>query len=155
MLETWNFDDSDCETRFTLKAKLSEDQKWTPSFTEMAIKEYRRFLVLAVDQCGVVPSKVIDEVWHQHLLNTENYADMCEQLKISFLHHRPTSSEKDLEECREQFKMTLQKYKETFDELPPAEIWEKMGNGYCSGSRCNARCKCCRGCQRTEKEKEK
>lgn len=98
MLETWNFDDSDCETRFTLKTKLSEDQKWTPSFTEMTIKEYRRFLALAVDQCEVVPSRVIDEVWHQHLLNTENYADMCEQLKIPFLHHRPTSSEKDLEE---------------------------------------------------------
>jgi hypothetical protein len=76
---------------------------------------------------------VIDEVWHLHILNTENYADMCKALEISFLHHKPTVSVKDLQKCREQFQMTLKMYKEAFGRAPPSEIWEKSSNGYCSG----------------------
>lgn len=81
----------------------------------------------------MVPSQVIDEVWHSHILNTENYASMCKALETSFLHHKPTTSEADLQQCREQFELTLKLYRSAFERDPPSDIWSKSGNGLCSG----------------------
>ena len=53
---------------------------------------YRRFLLLhqKYPNMSLVPNKLIDEVWHQHILFTQKYAEDCQMLFGSFLHHRPT-----------------------------------------------------------------
>ena len=47
--------------------------KWYFDFAQRVIFEYRRFIYL-VAVCGeMTPSKVVDEVWHLHLEDTESY----------------------------------------------------------------------------------
>src|SRR6476661_5465639 len=59
-------------------SKLSRKLGWTSRFARRAIEEYRKFLYLgSVAEFGVTPSKVIDQVWHEHLLFTKAYHEFC------------------------------------------------------------------------------
>lgn len=37
----------------------------------------------------IVPHATIDKFWHQHILDTEKYADDCQYVFGYFLHHYP------------------------------------------------------------------
>ena len=37
----------------------------------------------------LVPNKIIDTYWHQHILDTRKYADDCQTILGFFLHHDP------------------------------------------------------------------
>ena len=56
-----------------------------------AIHQYRKFLTLNVRYPGMnlVPTEDIDQIWHTHILDTENYASDCKKLFGKFLHHHP------------------------------------------------------------------
>ncbi|MEU7863455.1 hypothetical protein [Nonomuraea sp. NPDC049141] len=57
---------------------------------DQLIAAYRCFLKLCVwyPDAKIVPSKDIDEVWHNHVLDTAKYAEDCELIG-RFLHHYP------------------------------------------------------------------
>lgn len=54
-------------------------------------ERYRNFLYL----CGlyrgqiIVPTHEIDKIWHVHILDTEKYAEDCQEAFGYFLHHFP------------------------------------------------------------------
>jgi hypothetical protein len=52
---------------------------------------YRCYLKLCVwyPEVPIVPSKPIDEVWHNHILDTAAYARDCQEVFGYFLHHFP------------------------------------------------------------------
>ena len=53
-------------------------------------EEYRRFLYLAVTRKKpTVPTRLVDVIWHQHILDTAKYADDCTAAFGYFLHHFP------------------------------------------------------------------
>jgi hypothetical protein len=56
-----------------------------------AIEKYRQFLVLnyLYPRCIIVPSRVVDHVWHAALLDTFAYAETCMHLFGHFVHHFP------------------------------------------------------------------
>ncbi|MEK7462445.1 MAG: hypothetical protein AAB618_02625 [Patescibacteria group bacterium] len=62
---------------------------------DAATREYRHFLYLAywnkrlAGDTMVVPTKQADALWHAHLLYTRDYADMCQNIFGTFLHHSP------------------------------------------------------------------
>lgn len=58
---------------------------------EQAALAYRRFLTLHVRYPGrtLVPSALIDLVWHYHILDTRKYIADCERLFGEYLHHDP------------------------------------------------------------------
>jgi hypothetical protein len=56
-----------------------------------AVREYKRFLQMMIDDSGVwlTPSKLVDELWHRHMLDSVNYSSFCERVAGCFLHHTP------------------------------------------------------------------
>ena len=72
-------------------ADPEEGKGFTPQRLAQAEMDYRRFLHLHLQYPGleIVPTKLIDEVWHQHILDTRAYAKDCEDMFGEFLHHYP------------------------------------------------------------------
>jgi hypothetical protein len=64
---------------------------WTENRFALALAEYKNFLQF----CKAHPDKTMgfsddmDEIWHQHILNTEKYADDCNHFFGFYFHHRP------------------------------------------------------------------
>lgn len=77
----------------SISGKLSHENTefWTPSTVRYAEANYRRFLVLQIMHpiATLVPNKIIDAYWHQHILDTRKYADDCQTIFGFFLHHDP------------------------------------------------------------------
>jgi hypothetical protein len=85
---------------------------WPAEATEQAIEGYRDFLKqalahrrlraeheargLADPGPGPAPDRVVDIVWHTHILFTEKYHADCEAIFGGYLHHRPTLADEDL-----------------------------------------------------------
>lgn len=42
-----------------------------------------------------MPSVIVDEMWHEHVLHTREYADFCQIAFVRFLHHTPESAMSD------------------------------------------------------------
>jgi len=106
--------------------KLSRKLGWHRSFALRAIAEYKRFVYLGVvSNFGVTPSKVIDQVWHEHLLFSRAYRDFCaEVLRCEFDHNPelvPVDEETGVFEA--QYRATLDAYEKEFGAMPPADIW--------------------------------
>lgn len=45
-----------------------------------------------------VPNKQIDEMWHEHILDTRKYSDDCQTVFGYYLHHTPANP-KDNQPC--------------------------------------------------------
>lgn len=73
------------------KLMLENSAQWTSESVAHAENLYRRFLVLhaVFPSEDLVPTKVLDGYWHQHIMDTRKYARDCEFLFGEFLHHDP------------------------------------------------------------------
>jgi hypothetical protein len=56
-------------------------------------REYLAFLASASGNREIRPKKLIDELWHKHILDTRAYARDCENWFGNFIHHRPCRHE--------------------------------------------------------------
>src|SRR4051812_31397808 len=77
-----------------IKQKLmvsDEGEKWTFELCELAEREYKRFLTLIKinPKLEIVPTKLMDKFWHQHILDTVAYRRDCLEVFGYFLHHFP------------------------------------------------------------------
>jgi hypothetical protein len=61
------------------------------------VKEYRKFLLDVAKNTNkeIVPSKNADVIWHQHILFTQKYAEDCEKIFGTFIHHCPKVKAKE------------------------------------------------------------
>lgn len=107
-----------------IKLKLEdkeEGQGWEAEFCNEAEIEYKRFLILKWENpnADIVPNGVIDKFWHQHILDTEKYAQDCNRLFGKFIHHYPyfgMNGEKDAKDLKDAFEYTKELYKKKFGE---------------------------------------
>jgi len=123
-IQQFQFDDPTVTLPFS--AKLAANQQWSPSFTQQAIEEYRKFLFLCcVLENGAAPSKTVDEVWHLHLTYTRNYwTDLCRDTLEKEIHHYPSGGGAvENVRHRQWYLDTLQSYRQLFDTEPPSAIW--------------------------------
>ena len=76
-----------------VRERLLRSHVLTPTFVDLMIFEFRRYLGLRLVQGRSVPmlSRAVDEVWHTTLLFTRLYADLCERVFGDFVHHDPAS----------------------------------------------------------------
>jgi hypothetical protein len=81
---------------FTMvKQKLQEPPYegygWSASQADIAEIEYKRFLALKrkYPEKDIVPHRDVDLFWHQHILDTEKYAEDCQAIFGFLLHHYP------------------------------------------------------------------
>jgi hypothetical protein len=100
---------------------------YDPAQLDLMEQEYRRFLALhlAYPEMDVVPCKIVDELWHQHILDTAAYREDCEAIFGFFLDHfryfgmRGADDERALNDA---YAETLDRYREAFGE-PPPDTW--------------------------------
>lgn len=102
--------------------------------------EYRKFLALhvAFPDADIVPSKLVDEIWHQHILDTFAYHEDCDALFGGYLHHFPyfgMRGEDDARALSDAFADTIQRYREAFGE-PPEGIWISSEASKCNRTNC-------------------
>ena len=112
--------------RFTFAARLARDNRWTEAFAERVIREYKRFMLLAVAAGHTVtPSDQVDQAWHLHLTYTRSYWDgFCARVLRKPVHHGPTTGgPAERSKFLLWYTNTLDSYQKTFDESPPADIW--------------------------------
>jgi hypothetical protein len=107
-------------------AKIASKHKWDKSFALKAISEYKKFVYLGVvSNFHVTPSKIIDVVWHEHLLFTKAYREFCSHvIEYQFDHHPellPVTEETG--RFSAQYIDTLEFYRLEFGVVPPEEIW--------------------------------
>ena len=65
--------------------------RWTQSDALRCVQLYKNFLWLNKLHPGtaLVPTREIDECWHNHILYTKNYLHDCLHLFGHYLHHDP------------------------------------------------------------------
>ena len=123
-------------------ADPEEGKGFTPQMLARAEMDYRRFLHLHILYPGMelVPTKMIDEVWHQHILDTRAYSGDCERIFGHFLHHYPyfgMNGEEDKQNLESSFEKTQNVWIEEFGE-PMFELEAVR----CEGHACHAPSSC-------------
>jgi hypothetical protein len=119
-----------------------EGKGWTSERVDIVELWYRRFLKLcAVRSKDLVPTKLVDEMWHAHILDTRKYHADCQAIFGHYLHHFPyfgIRGEEDRRNEERSFQSTLALFEEFFGESPVCGVKDGSacqggdGNGNCS-----------------------
>lgn len=107
--------------------KLSRKLNWKKKFALKAIWEYKKFVYMGViSDFSVTPSKVIDQVWHEHLLFSSGYRKFCKEIIQYDFDHNPelVAVDSQTEAFQSQYFHTIELYKQEFGFDPPHEIWD-------------------------------
>ena len=129
-----------------VRHKLAEpDDGSTPLTGEVlgyALDEYRRYLTLVVSNptTPLVPTKLIDRVWHAHILDTRRYAADCDRIFGHFMHHDPSlgiGGEQAVAQLNAMFDITAAIYEARF-----AESYRRDAASRCEGHACHAPSSC-------------
>ncbi len=74
-----------------VRSRLVQEGLLPETWVDLAILEFRRYLTLRLlsPQPVMMLSAAVDEVWHQSILFTRLYADLCQRIFGRFLHHDP------------------------------------------------------------------
>lgn len=105
-----------------IKWKLSEPAEgkgWPQELCDEAEIEYKKYLTMIklFPELDIVPNKVMDKFWHQHILDTRAYAKDCQAVFGRFIHHYPyfgMYGEEDRQELIAAFKRTKEIYRSLF-----------------------------------------
>jgi len=106
--------------------KLARKLGWSTPFALKAVAEYRKFVYLGmVSDFPVTPSKVIDQVWHEHQLFTQGYRSFCSEILGRHFDHHPEliPADEQLASYQAQYLGTLALYESEFNQDPPPDIW--------------------------------
>lgn len=103
---------------------LNEDTlNWNKEQVEDAEIEYKRYLHLTrhfpYPNYSIVPNKIMDTMWHYHILDTRAYMADCERVFGKYLHHFPyfgIRGEEDAQNLRNAFEKTKEYYLLSFGE---------------------------------------
>lgn len=94
--------------------------RWTLADATFCAKLYKNYLFLVKKHLpqNLVPTKEIDEFWHNHILHTKNYINDCMQIFGFYLHHEPANiaSTDETTQLIKDFQNTKQLYLEEYQE---------------------------------------
>jgi hypothetical protein len=107
-----------------IKMKMSlsdEGEGWTKEQCEDAEIEYKRFLHLnkKFPKAAIVPTDVIDTMWHYHILDTRTYLKDSENVFGGYFHHFPyfgLRGDEDKQNLESSFEKTKELYEQEFNE---------------------------------------
>jgi hypothetical protein len=116
----------DPTSAFTFTHRLARENNWPLAYALKCVHEYKRFifLICAANE-PLTPSDQVDQVWHLHLLYTQNYwHEWCRDTLGRDIHHGPTkggsSEQAKYNNLYERAKEVYAKY---FEQPPPDDIW--------------------------------
>lgn len=121
-------------------ADPEEGKGYGPDRLDRDETEYRKFLALHLAHPGeeIVPCRIVDEFWHQHILDTRAYHDDCDAIFGSYLHHFPyfgMRGDGDARALKDAYAHTIERYREAFGD-PPAGTWIASDASKCSRTNC-------------------
>lgn len=92
--------------------------RWTVEDATQCVALYKKFLWLQKKHFpqSLVPTRDIDECWHNHILHTKQYLHDCMQIFGFYLHHQPLLPSEDTTRLREDFLKTKQLFLEEFNQ---------------------------------------
>ncbi len=92
--------------------------RWTLADAKHCVQLYKNFLFLIRKNEGefLVPTRNIDEVWHNHILYTKNYLHDCMNIFGHYLHHDPEMPGDDPQKLIENYKKTKALYFKEFNQ---------------------------------------
>lgn len=109
-----------------VKMKLGEPKEgigWKKEQCEDAEIEYKRYLMLCrrfpYPQYSMVPNKIMDTMWHYHILDTRAYCRDSKKLFGRYFHHFPyfgLRGDEDEKQLIKSFEETKLLYEQTFGE---------------------------------------
>ena len=109
-----------------VKLKLGEPKEgvgWDKAQCEDAEIEYKRYLTLCrkfpAPHYAIVPNKVMDTMWHYHILDTRAYCRDSDKLFGGYFHHFPyfgLRGDEDEKQLKASFEETKLLYEKTFGE---------------------------------------
>lgn len=96
--------------------------RWTISDATQCVALYKNFLLLQKKHLpeSLVPTRQIDECWHNHILHTKNYVHDCLQIFGHYLHHEPASPNENPNKLVQDYIKTKQYYLNEFNQ--PLEL---------------------------------
>ncbi len=98
------------------------------------------FLMYKYKNVPIVPTTLIDEFWHAHILDTVKYMDDCEALYGCYIHHFPylgQRGQKDAQKLQDQFDISMKLFESEFN-VNPSKSEKLSGSSICAGS-CGSR----------------
>ena len=106
-------------TPINKKLQHENPSRWTDETLFEAETNYRRFLALNLlhPSESLSVNEMLDDYWHQHILDTRKYAADCEKVFGFFLHHYPyfgIEGEEDWAQNLEAFAKTRRLWNEAF-----------------------------------------
>jgi len=119
------FGKTDVSTK-AFASKLARKLNWPTKFALQAIDEYKKFVFLGiVSKSPVTPPKVIDQVWHEHILFSRAYREFCNDILRREFDHHPELVAMDAQTgvFQAQYEATLDLYETEFGYPPPVAIW--------------------------------
>jgi hypothetical protein len=103
-----------------LQKRIQNTLETDPLTAQQGLSEVIKFLFLISEtNQKLTPSQKVDLVWHEFILCTKMYNEICHTHFGRFVHHHPGGTD---EENRQQYKITLKAYSEHFGE-PPYFFW--------------------------------
>lgn len=90
--------------------------RWTVADATHCATLYKNFLLLfkLCPNSKLVPTRYIDEFWHNHILYTKNYHHDCAHIFGHYLHHEPATPGEDAKRLIDDFLKTKQLYLDFF-----------------------------------------
>jgi hypothetical protein len=128
--------------RIKYKMSLKSSLGWSKEKIFFAEKEYKRYLTLIKlnPDKRIVPSKMMDEFWHMHILDTKSYREDCDKVFGRFIDHFPyfgIYGKRDHQNLLNEFEETKKMYKNRFGR----EIGEDFASR-CEGHACHVESEC-------------
>jgi hypothetical protein len=102
--------------------------RWTLADASHCCQLYKNFLYLTKKHLPValVPTREIDEFWHNHILSTQHYFRDCANIFGHYLHHQPTTPDENPHKLVDDFQRTKQLY---FAEFKQPLVLERVSFG--------------------------
>jgi len=131
--EQWSLVNSLDFKKLKWKLTKSSEATWTEEMCDFAEEEYKKllFLKLLHPKVALVPSKLVDKFWHEHILDTMSYQKDCEAVFGYFIHHYPyfgIYGDDDQRALQEAFDETIALYEANFGKYPTEEFFGSMTN---------------------------
>jgi hypothetical protein len=132
-----------------IRLKLADPEEgkgYGPAQLDVMEGEYRKFLALHLmyPEADIVPCHLVDEIWHQHILDTIAYRQDCDSIFGRFLDHFPyfgMRGDDDAHALYDAYEDTLVKYELAFGQTPSGTWREADAKSKCHKSSCRTQCK--------------
>ena len=105
--------------------RVAKEAKLDQEVIDVASDEYKKFLYLVAlgNRSMAMCSAEVDEIWHTHILFTQDYAGFCRGIYGAYLHHMPATDDHPVSaDSVNRFKVA---YNSVFGQLHP--IWTGQG----------------------------